>query len=44
MPALAANDFEFLAVVNRDVVTKKFQKRYVVSAIQFKFFTIQGSL
>jgi hypothetical protein len=44
MPALAANDFEFLAIVNRDVVAKKFQKRYMVSAIQFKFFACKGPL
>jgi len=44
MSTLAANYSGVFSVVNRDVVSKKVEKRYVMSAIQFEPFSLQGSL
>jgi hypothetical protein len=44
MPALAANDFEFLAIVYCDVVAKRMAEGDVMTAIQAKLFAIQCPL
>jgi hypothetical protein len=44
MPALAANDFEFFSIVNRDVVSQEMSEGDVVSTVESKLFPIQGPL